>query len=191
MLQNQTERGSLDARNGLALFKLGIDGLVTCLTPFLRRGFGTEAFGANAAVALVIILLYAAQSHDPAMSWFFWAWVAAVIVARVETFRMVRKGQVEHTRYAGYPALALKMPFVKNAVVAKNCIEPLLCVVCGIVLSTVSEAMGRFVMFGFVSLLLQRGMENRVNMNRVRRLRDTEIEQRYVSDLFHGRRDDF
>jgi hypothetical protein len=191
MPENQAERGSLDGRTGLTILKLGIDGLVTCLTPFLRRGFGTEAFGANAVVALVIILLYAAQTHDPVMIWFLWAWVAAVIVQRVETFQLVRKGRIEHSRYAGYPVLALKMPFVKNEVVAKNCVEPLVCVVFGIVLCTVSESMGRFVMFGFVSLLVQRGMESRVNMNRVRRLRDAEIEQRYVSDLFHGRRDDF
>ena len=85
----------------------------------------------------------------------------------------------------------MKLPFVRQEATARNIVEPIVCIGFGLVLCTVSEAMGRFVMFGFVSLLAQRAIESQINMNRVRRMRDAQIEQRYLSDLFHGRRDDF
>ena len=91
--------------------------------------------------AFVMILLYTERNQrDPAMIYFFYAWLLAVIAERLETSRLVRKGWVEHSRYAGYPWLAMKLPFIKKPVTAKNCVEPVICLLVGALLCPLSEA---------------------------------------------------
>jgi hypothetical protein len=191
MQDKQRQADHFNMRGGAIILNLLVGGLATTVTPFMRYGFGVEAFGLNALAAFVMILLYAGETRDPAMIYFFYAWLLAVIAQRLETWRLVRKGWVEHSRYAGYPWLAMKLPFIKKPVTAKNCVEPVLCLLVGALLCPLSEALGVFIMLGLPSLLIQRAIESQVNINRLRRMRDAAIEQRYLSDLYQGRRDDF
>jgi len=191
MQNKQRQVDHFNLRGGAMISNLLIDGLATTVTPFIRYGFGVDAFAHNALAAFVIILLYAGESRDPVMIYYFYAWLLMLIGQRLETSRLARKGWVQHSRYSGHPWLALKLHFVKKEVTAKNVVEPMLCLVVGALLCPLSGALGGFVMLGFPSLLFQRAIQSQVNINRVRQMRDAAMEQRYLSDLYHGRRDDF
>jgi hypothetical protein len=176
-----------NARTGVNLLWLLAKGYATTVTPFLRRGFGSEAIGINGIVAALIILLYAGATNSPEMITFFWTWLGFVTYQRIYGIRQRMSGQVAHSRYAGWPEVGMR--FTKSEKIARQVVEPLVCVVVGAALWQVSEPLGRFVMLGPVGLLVSLGLDQQVMRNRVRAMRDAEIEQRYLSDVFNGRRD--
>jgi len=188
---NPQQHDSFNIRSSLNVLYLLLSGHATCLTVFLRRGFGVEALGINGVMAFTMILLYAAATQDAFVAIFFWAWLVALIAQRIETYRLVRRGRIEHSRYDGWPSVAMLLPFVKTEFAAKNVIEPAICLFGGALLCPVSEALGGFVLLGFFSLALKRGLENQVNRMRVQRLRDAEIEQRQLAEWFRGQRNNF
>lgn len=180
-----------NVKSSMNLLYLVASAHATCFTVFLRRGFGTEALGLNGIIALVIILLYAGETRDPYMAWYFWAWLLALIAQRLDTFLLVRKGNREHSRYDGWPNIALALPFVKTEAIAKNLVEPLMCFLGGVLLCPLSESLGGFVMLGFFSLVIKRGLESQANRMQVQRLRDAEIEQRQLAERFRGQSKDY
>ena len=94
------QRGNNDpfnARNGVNLLALLANAHATTVTPFLRRGFGSEALGKNGLLAAVMILLYAGFTNSPEMITFFWVWIMAVIYQRLYGFNQRRNGQVVHS----------------------------------------------------------------------------------------------
>jgi hypothetical protein len=183
-------RDASSMNSGLNLLRLLVDGHAACVAPFMRSGMGANYPGVDGLVGLVMILLYAAQMRDRFMVWYFWIWLAAIAYRRIETVRLIRRGWAEHSRYTGTP-LALKLPFVKNEMTAKNAIEPAICFLIGVCLLPISEALGAFVMLGYLSLGIQRGLQSQVNRMRLRQMRDAAIEQRQLAERFRGERDDF
>jgi hypothetical protein len=177
-----------NARTGVNLLWLLANGYATTFTPFLRRGFGSEALGLNGVVGAIIILLYAGATNSPETISFFWVWLGFVLYQRIYGIRQRMNGQVVHSRYAGWPEVGMR--FTKSEKIARQVVEPLVCVVVGAVLWLYSEPLGRFVMLGPLGLLVSLGLDQQVMRNRVRAMHDAEIEQRYLSDVFNGRRDD-
>ncbi len=174
-----------NVRTGVNLLALAANGYATTMTPFLRRGFGSEALGINGIVAALIILVYAGATHCPEMITFFWVWLGFVAYQRIYGLNLRRQGHVVHSRYAGWPEVGLR--FTKSAKIARQVVEPLVCLVAGAVLFLYSEPLGRFVMLGPIGLLVSQGIDGQVMKSRLTALRDAEIEQRHLSDLFNGR----
>jgi hypothetical protein len=184
----QEKNDPFNTRTGVNLLGLMANGGATTVTPFLRRGFGREALGLNGILAGLIILLYGGFTNSPETVTFFWVWLTAVAYQRLYGFRQRANGQVVHSRYAGDPVVGRR--FTKSERVAREVVEPLICVVVGACLWSWSEQVGRFVLCASFCLLVCRGIETQVTRNRVQAMRDAAIEQKYVSDLFNGRRDD-
>src|ERR1700731_68668 len=175
-------------RQALALAALTVKGHATTVSVFLRRGFGSEALGANGVAAGIIILVYGGLTNAPEMITFLWVWLAAVIFQRIYSFGQRRNGDVVHSRYSGWPEVGMR--FTKSERLARELIEPLVCIVVGAVVWPLSGPLGRFILLGSVSLLISLGLDQQAMRNRMRAMRDAEIEQRYLSDVFNGRRDD-
>jgi hypothetical protein len=157
----------------------------TCFTVFFRSNFGVEALGFPGLTAFLMMVVYGTL-RAPEMFIYLGAWFIALLAQRMRTLRMVRQGCRVHSRYTGYPALAMKLPGVteRTAVVL---VEPLLCLLVGAFLyCTVSQALGGFVMFGVASLLFRYGIEQQITRKRVQTMRDAEIEQRYLAERFRG-----
>lgn len=187
----QGQRGDgWNMQAGVNLLHWLFNGQAACIAPFLRQGMGVNYPGADGLVGLVMILAYGSVTGDRWMLTYFWGWLIAIILRRIESFRLQRRGEVLHSRYTGTP-LVLKFRFIKRETTAKNIVEPMLCVVIGALLCPVSEALGQFVMLGAISLMGQRAIESQVNINRVRKMRDLEIEQRMLGEWFRGQRKDF
>jgi hypothetical protein len=157
-----------------------------CFCPFLRRRMGVEGFGLAGLVALIVLTVWSPFA-GPLMYLWLLLWFLAVIYRRVESFRLARKGVAIHSRFAGEPWLALKMPFVKKASTATGIIEPLMCLVVGLLLLPVSERMGGFIAVGFITLLVRNGIEHAIYEKRVQRMKDAELEGRWYSDGLRGR----
>jgi hypothetical protein len=178
-----------NARTGINLFGVLANGYATTVTPLLRRGFGSHALGGNGIVAALIILIYAGVTKSPEMITVFWGWLAAVAYQRVYGFRQRANGQVVvHSRYAGDAVLGRF--FTKSERVAREVVEPLICIVAGACLWSWSEPAGRFVLCGSFALLASRGLDTQVTRNRVQAMHDAALEQRCVADIFNGRRTD-
>jgi hypothetical protein len=184
----QGNNDPFDVRTGINLLGILANGHATTVTPFLRRGFGSEALGINGVVGAIIILLYAGVTNSPEMVTFWWVWIAAVAYQRLYSVKQRQNGNVVHSRYAGWPEVGMR--FAKTEKVARGVIEPLVCVVVGGCLWSWSEALGRFILLGSFSLLVSRGLEQQVIRNRVRAMSDAQIEQRYLSDVFNHRREE-
>src|SRR5262249_21536970 len=86
---------------GLVYFLANVH--ATCLTVPIRRCFGREALGWYGFPALLAMLCYASFSRSGAVLAYIALWLAFLISRRIETFRLLKRGAVFHSRYAGFP----------------------------------------------------------------------------------------
>lgn len=171
-------------RESLNWLKFLADAHAACLVPFFRTRFGTEGIGVSGLAAFVLILAYAGFARAPEMLTYFWAWLFAVVVQRCRTWRLVLSGWQEHSRYTGWPWLAMQLPFVRGELVAKGVGEPALCLVVGTLLCSISDALGQFVMVGFLSIGIGTAIDIQADRMRLRRMRDAAIEQRQLAQWY-------
>ncbi len=183
MNANQRE-GRFGIRESTGLLNLLICGHAACLTVFLRRGFGVDAFRTRGLAAMAIIVVYTCVYRSNDMWWFFGAWFVALIGHRIEATNAERRGSVVHSDWQGTSGLAGRLRITDRF--AKNAIEPSVCLMVGASLCDYSVVVGRFVMAGFISLIVQRAIEVQVWTSRARRMRDAAIEQRYLARLYRG-----
>jgi hypothetical protein len=183
--QQQTPNEQMTVRGSFNFLYLAINGHATCFTPFLHYGFGSEALGVNGIAGLVVILLYIAFSGSPAMVTFLYVWLFMMLMQRIKTTMMRREGYVIHSRYDGFPFLAKKL--VKSERAARG-LEPFICAIAGILLMPYDEALGQFVLFGVVSLIARIAIQERIDNVAVQRMRDAEIEQRWLVEQNKSRR---
>lgn len=163
----------------------------TCFLVFFRCRCGTHAFGLNGLFALLMIVVYAGVAEATEMFPFLVLWLAFLCIRRGESVTMARRGQVEHSRYSGWPWLAIRFPFVRREQTAVGLIEPLFCLLAGTFLMPLSQPMGGFILLGVVSLTVKAGTEREINSARVRAMRDAQIENQQLVERFHGTRDSF
>jgi hypothetical protein len=150
----------------------------------IRRDFGREALGWNSFLAMFVILFLYAGTADKAMLALLGVWFVCQVMQRIRTYRLLRGGAIIHSRYAGYPYLAMKVPFVRSLATATGIIEPMMCLIAGTLLCTVSVNLGGFIMLGFVSFMVRNGIEKEIQRKRIERMRDAEIEQRWFSHVY-------
>ncbi len=142
-----------------------------CITPFIHYGYGSQALGFPAMFALALLVCSCAA--DPRMVYWLMAWIPALIVQRIIT---VRSKVITHSRYAGYPWLAMKVPFLKQETTAVQFTEPMICFTLGALLLGWSQFLGLFLMAGFLSLLICGAIENELFELRLMRMQDARLE---------------
>ena len=150
----------------------------TCITVFLRTGFGSEALGIPGICALLLLLF--CMGTEPLMCYWLALWLIALVVQRITTWRLIRRGAMLHSRYAGR-SLLTKIPFFRNERHIAI-LEGLLCFGLGALLLAVSQFMGVFLMAGFLSLVIRMGIEESLTNRRLQRMRDAQIEGRWYGD---------
>jgi hypothetical protein len=179
-MENPQKKG-----DGLAVLYFLCNIHATCISPFIRSGFGKNALGWNGVLAFA--LLWYMACTEKGMGWYFAAWFIALILRRIQTFRMLRRGELIHTRYSGYPWLAMKCPFVRTEHTAQLFVEPMGCIVAGVLLAHLSPGMGGFVLFGFVSFIVRAGIEGIITEKRMERMQDAMIEQGWYAEEMRKR----
>jgi len=186
MNQNQQEN-KIGMRESFNLLYAAAKVHSMCFWPiFLRRDFGTEALGFPAFFALVLMLLIGGLGRMPEMFPYLGFWLFMLILQRARTFRLVRQGVVWHSRYEGYPWLALCIPFVRKESRAKSLVEPVLCLLAGAALYQVYQGLGVFVMAGFFSMVVVDGINRELDRKRLAAMRNAEIEQKWLVARYRG-----
>ena len=174
----QQQGDGFDFRFGINVFYWLISGFATCFTVFLRRTFGGEAFGINALASILIMVFYmSAHPESGGMVDFFGLWWIALFCQRVGYFiRRCRRISV-HSRFEGISWLAVTFPFLRRSNLA-GFLEVPLCFVLGAALAHHDQALGRFVAFGSVGLLLKGLIDSSMERKQVQRMQDAAIDQR-------------
>jgi hypothetical protein len=152
-----------------------------CITPFIRHSFGSNYPGICGLFAVILMFFTAAESRDPRMLDYLAIWMVVVVLQRIRSFALRRRGLSVHSYYAGLPWLAMLVPFSKTENQAKN-FEPILCLVIGGFVGIWSPTVGGFVMAGFVSLTVIQGMQAEMRSRQLTAMRDLQIEQRVLSE---------
>jgi hypothetical protein len=191
MPENPQQQRS-DPRVAFNVVYLLANARATCLTVFMRHSFGVEAIGMSGLHALVLIVLVGGFGRSPEMlQCFLPLWIYALLWQRVYTLKRVRTGARWHSRFQGYPALAMRIPLVRREKDAVTVIEPALCFLVGMLLREFSPVMGGFVFAGGFSLLVRHGIDTEINRKRLQAMQDAELEQRWLAERFRGRTDDY
>lgn len=155
----------------------------TTFTVFLHYGFGSEALGFPGLGALILIIL--CMASDARMLYWLMAFLVALIIQRIFTFAYLGRGYALHSMDPGLPLLSKVLPFVsvKSAIV----MEAVLCLVTGGFMFDVSPFIGKYLMWGCITLIVRTAIEVSVINRRMQRLRDQELEARWLAERFRGR----
>jgi len=153
-----------------------------CIWPFLRLGAGVEALRWQGPAAFMLLCLLSAGSQSMLVYLAIWL----VFVAR----QRIKADPSQHSRYTGYPVVAIRVPGFRTEMKAKA-LECILCLVAGVLLMSLDEAVGAFVAAGCFSLAIVEGVGREVNRLRVQRMRDAQIENQMLAERFRGQRHDY
>lgn len=178
----QTQRLKNEDSLGLVYFLSNIH--ASCIATLIRRDFGKDALGWNSFLGMFLIFLVYAATEDQVVLAYLGIWFFCQVVQRFRTYRLLRGGAVMHSRYAGYPYLAMQVPFVRSQETAMGIIEPMLCLIAGTMLCPVSVNLGGFIMCGFLSFMVRNGIESEIRRKRLEKMRDAELEQRWYSNAY-------
>jgi hypothetical protein len=157
------------------------------ILPFIRRNFGSQFFGLTALGT--IALLFFLSAYDAIMMTYLLIWIGLVAIHRTKAVIRERRGEICHSRYWGDSWLKIYFPKPKSQIQARVA-EGALCLIAGACIGEASAVLGKFVLLGAISIPLTTGLAEIVQANRVRRLRDSVIEQQYLSARYRGTLDD-
>jgi hypothetical protein len=156
----------------------------TTFTVFLRYGFGSEALGFPGLFAL--ILLFICMAGDPRMMLWLMAFFVALVIQRIITFAMLRRGYELHSMDSGWPLPMNLLPFIKKKTTA-IALEAATCFLVGTILVSVSPFIGKYLIVGCFSLIVRTAIEQSILKRRIQRMRDAELEQRWLTERFRAR----
>ena len=184
MKDRQQESILMTPSEAFNIFYFACNVHASCISPFIRKDFGAQHHRNYGLFTTILLLVVAGEDRSGLGTLYFFAWLAAVIFRRIETFMLMKKGTIIHSQYAGYPWLAMRFPFVRKESFAMGIIEPEMCLATGIALLPLSEPLGLLFMGGFISFLSRNGIERDVVKKRIQAMHDARIEQEYYSRLF-------
>jgi|ERR1700722_7008543 len=163
-----------------------------CFTPFMRSGIGYEAFGFTSLFSAILMLFLGGAVPAPDMFTFFLLWLFAVVIQRGRSWQAERNGGNVHSHYQGWPVLAMRLvPFVKRQSTAKIWVEPLMVLAAGRLICFISPFVGDFVMWGSFSLAFTARVQRQFWRARVRQLRNAQLEQEQLTEMFNRTTDEF
>lgn len=178
----QQESNKISKGEGFGLLFWFVDAHFTTLSVYMRRGFGREALGYNSLAGFGMMAAWMAYTHDTMMYVLILGWFCAQLMQRFRTWRMLAKGIPIHSKYAGFPYWAMKMPFVRSEQTARWFVEPAMCFLGGAVIANVCPSIGLYVMAGAVTCIIRTAIEQGIEQRRVDAMRDAQIEGQYYGE---------
>ena len=182
--QQGDQKVSPSANDYLGMTYFVCDVYRTIPGPFLRYGQGVEAYGVRGGLAFVGLLTCCTLARDWVLWLFMALWIVALVYRRVQTLLLIRRGAIIHSRYAGDPWLAFKVPFVRSEHTAMGIIEPSIMMLAGVMTCPLSINLGALLMVGWLALMVHHGIEREIDRKRLERMRDAAIEAQWYGDRF-------
>ena len=189
--QQQQRPPFQDVRDGFNVLWHLVNGYATGILPFIRKDFGTNFFGINALLALLVMLLFGAMENSDDMLVYMFVWALFVAAQRLDAARAARNGRIIHSRYGGDSFLAYKLAPKSKRKTVQMLIEPGICLIAGVLISPYSPGIGNYLIVGCFAVLMFNGMSRAVMEQRVRQMHDAHIEQQATARAFRGQDEDF
>ncbi len=174
------------AKQGFGILFFASSTLAACVTPFTRTNWGLEYPGFPGLCAFCLMVIVAGNGKSTDLMVYSGVWLVMLIVRRCQAFRQHWNGFVQHSAYSG-DAYLIKLPFIKSNGQARA-LEAVIVLVTGYALLEYTRVFAMFLMYCGLGLIVVRVVEFQAMWMRVRRMKDAEIEQKYTSDLYRGRR---
>lgn len=194
--QEQQQQGGFtpfqDARKGASLIIGAAQVAAAPLEPILRKRFGSRYFGVPSALALVVVPMWMFfwPGESPVGIWALWIlFVLMQLRARLESARMMARGDVVHTRYNGWPRLAKIFKRMDEQKI-KAGLEPLVVFLAGIFLMKLSQPLGSYLMVAAFSLGLTHSVIESVERAKALELNDSFLEQQEMAERFRRMQQD-
>lgn len=180
-------KGRGGGNTGINLVGAVVEAMAFTMALFLHRKFGSRYIGRNAAMGILVILVFAAVMPMPGawtMILFLVAYFKAWIYARAGVlYRRFKRQENEHTRYSGWPYLMTVLPGWTELTV-KRFIEPLLVVVVGVVLWFFVPGLGLYLVMAGVSLFISVELAEAYDRRRAEMMHDAVIEATQRAERF-------
>lgn len=180
------------AQNGAHVMVFIVRALALPLEVLLRRRFGARFFGFPTLAGLVAIPVWITfwPEKNPGPMTGFGALVLLMLIrARVESLRMVAKGDLVHTRYNGWPRIAAIFRRTSETKI-KGFIEPVLGLGVGVATMYVYEPLGSFLIVSSIALGMINSTIDAVEQARAMEMNDALIEQQGLAERFREVRGD-
>ena len=178
-----------DAAPGLFRFVIRTWG--TAVEVFLRKDFGSEYLGMQAAAAFLFIPLYAiagVPQYDPVPMFQYWIlYVLFCLHHRLGVIRRTWRGERGHRYYNGVPGLGRTFPRLSEVTV-KKVVEPLFVCGVGFLLFQFLPPLGLFLLIGGGCLAFTQWDWDLRMRRRAREMHEAMLEQEEVADRFRDLR---
>ncbi len=129
--------------------------------------------------------------HDPLFYLFAGLWLCAVLYQRIQSYQAVRAGNPPHSRYPGYPVLAAKVFRCQQENRAKALEIPIVMGAGILVICTISEAVGVFLIVTTFGFGFSRMVDYQFNLMRARRAQDARREMEAIACYYRGEDTDY
>ncbi|MFO0831531.1 MAG: hypothetical protein U0637_06780 [Phycisphaerales bacterium] len=197
MQQQQPEQQNLwtpieDAKRAFSFLAFVAQVLAHPVEVFLRTGFGSQYFGIAALVSFFAVPMWMVffPTENPAGIWIFWAlYLVMQLRARIETTRLLSKGERLHSRYNGFPRLAKAFKSMPESKL-KGSIEPLAVLLTALAVMQGSVPLGSYLIAAAFALAFNNALIDAVTKARVRELNDSLIEQQQLAERFRAMQGD-
>lgn len=148
-----------------------------CMSPWIRRDFGSEHFGLYFVVAFLGMLFYAGNMNDVIVWCYAWLTLGMLAVRRVETLWRWKTKRPQHSQYIGTSYVSNRLLWFLGRLG-----DPVLCLIVGMALTPLSENLGKLWMLGFVSFGFMELMYMMIDNARKRARNDARIEMEASAD---------
>jgi len=159
---------------------------------FLRHRFGREYLGLQAALAVVLILVWATQFPGPdafALGVFLCVYLFTCGAHRVGAVLREARGQASHSRYTGRPRVLWFLPRWSEIAI-KQWIEPPLVIAAGAGLMYLSVPLGSLIVLSAIGLAASVAIDLDYERRRAQELFDAQAEQNAMLERFRAMRGD-
>lgn len=182
MANQQSQLEGFNNKNAFNLLYLLVSAHSWCVLPFLRRGVGREMPGIYGIAAFLGMTFLACE--DQVVWHYLGVWFFVLVVLKASSLRAARRGEWIHSRYSGFPWVAMNVPFIRSEKTAMGFVEPAIVFVVGTLLCPLSVNLGGLVLTSAISLMLKYGIEDEIDRQRMQQMRDAEIEMRYYAERY-------
>ncbi len=184
-MYDQNHHDTRRSEEGLRSLLWGLRSLAAITWPFTRKDMGSEWPGSAGLGSLAIVFLAALWADTPALWFFLWICVLALLRLRSEWFRNRKKGFNPHRYWDGMPWLAQKLlPRVQSISNLKG-YEGFIVAFVGIALTHVDQVLGGLIIASGGATVCVEGIWVQIRKNRVGAMRDAQIEMNQLMDDFH------
>jgi hypothetical protein len=157
-----------------------------CVSAMLHKRMGIDHIRHCGFWSMLLMIVVFMCSADPAIMAYFSIWFCVVSRHRAEASRAIRLGVKRHTFYDGEPVLALMLPLVGTEARARL-VEPLFAFLAGVLLMSLSPALGGFIAIGAFSLGALESLTRAILERRVRDIANKQIEGDIISQAVQAR----